>query len=417
MIGDRFKEPGDLKINQFRLYNRDKTVSLSLMGQLVTASVYEDLQAPVLYAEIELRDGINIVQRFPIVGEELVELEFVSPGLPVPASYFFAVFSVKNISADSNAQMASYVLRCVSVEQLRSASRMSQIAVASGTYSDVVKDLLVRELQTTKKAYIEPTRGVMGNVVPKLKPLAAIDYLRKMAISTSSATSAFVFFENQLGFHFRTVENLIEESRKKPIKEFIYVANVMSSKEGAANSQRNIIKYEIISRTDTVDQIQKGVLNNVVSGYDLISKEVRSTPHDLSQAIGSFVTTDQKARSTVSRSTQLEYGQQPNDTFFIPYDSSKGEIYRDLSFAARRAYTTLLNQTVVRVMLHGDTTMVAGDLIDIKFPDVSSTTDTQKPDAFTAGKYLIVRLRHILVNDLRQKHIITADLIKIGYAA
>lgn len=410
----RFSEPGDVRILRIALLNKDKTVKLSLMPQLVAVSVYEDIQSPTLYAEIELIDAIDIIQKFPVVGEEFVELEFVTPSLPLPAVYNFAVVSAGNGQPDPNAQVNVYTLKCVSTEQLKSAAKMVQLA-AGGSYDTLIKEVLTKELETTKPIYIEPTRGLIGNVIPKLKPFAALDYIRQMAISQKTATSGFVFFENQLGFQFRTIESLIEQGQQKTAKEFVYVADVMSTKEGAANAQRNIIKYETISRTDTVDKIQSGILNNVSNGYDMISKQVRQTVHNIAEDIKTFVTPDKKARAPLSQQQYQDYGQKPADTFFIPYDSSRGNIFRDLSFAARRAYTSLLTQNVTRIMIHGDSTIVVGDVIDISIPGVSGDTSRKKPDSFVSGKYMIIRLRHILANDVKPKHIITADVIKIGY--
>lgn len=412
----RFSEPGDVRIIRATLLNKDKSVTLSLLPQILSVSIYEDLQQPSLYAEIELMDAVNIIQKFPVVGEEFVELEFITPGLPLPATYFFAVVSSGAAQPDPNAQVNVYTLKCVSQEQLKSAAKMIQLA-AGGSYTDLVQDILVKELETKKPIYVEPTRGLMGNVIPKLKPFAAIDYMRQMAISQKTATSGFVFFENQLGFQFRTVESIIEQGQQKPIKEFKYVADVMSTKEGAANAQRNIIKYEVISRTDTVDKIQSGILNTISNGYDLISKEVRQTIHNIAEDIDKFVTPDKKARAPLSQSQYQEYGQKPADSFFIPYDSSKGNIFRDLTFAARRAYTSLLSQNVTRILIHGDTTIVVGDLIDVDFPSIAGDTSRKKPDAFVSGKYLITRMRHIVVNDVKPKHMIAADIIKVGYTA
>lgn len=414
MSTQNFSEPGDIKIARLMLFNKDRTAKLSLMPQLISFSVYEDIMCPCLYAEIELVDAINIVEKFPIVGEEFVEIEFVTPSLPIQAVYSFAVTSVKGSKADPNAQSTTYTLVCVSVEQIKSAAKMIQVAGA-GTYSDIVKDILVRELETTKPIYVEETKGLMGNVVPKLKPFAAIDYIRQMALSTKSTTSAFVFYETQLGFQFRTIEGLMEQNQGKTAKQFKYVSDVMSTKEGSANAQRNIIKYEVISRTDTIDKIQSGVLNNVVSGYDLITKELRTTVHNIAEDIKNFVTPDKKARAPLSATQYQDYGTKPADTFFMPFDSSKGGIYRDLTFAARRAYTSLLMQNVTRILIHGDSALVAGDLIEVEMPSVNSDTGRKKQDTFVSGKYMITRLRHLIVNDVKPKHMISADIIKVGY--
>lgn len=419
-----FREPGDVVIESIDLIDKRQKENPGqptgkiqrLDSQVVAFNVYEDMQCPVLFCTIELLDAINLIQTFPIVGEEFITIGIRTPGLPKSTYYTFAVTSVVKGSTAESAQHQNYTLTCVSEEQLASSAKMTQYAI-DGSYDELVDQILVRDLETKKPYYIEPTRGLMGNVVPKLKPLAAIDYIRQMAISRQSTTSAFVFFETQLGFQFRTIESLIEQKQKGYIKEYEYVADVMSSKEATTHSMRNIIRYEVLARTDTVDKLQTGFLNNASYGYDVISKAIRETAHNIATDVKNFVTTDEKARAPVSQNIHQQYGQQPADTFFIPVDSSKGSIARDLTFAARRAYTAMFNQNVIRIMIHGDTSLMAGDLIDINLPEVKGTTSSKKPDSFNSGRYMVVRLRHMIIKDVKHKHTITADVVKIGFKA
>ena len=424
MSQNLFREPGDVIIKSVVLIDKEQRKNLNrlqgklqrLDNQLVSVDIYEDMQCPVLFCTIELLDAINIIQTFPIVGEEFVSITLQTPGIPSPVEYFFAVTSVSQGKASQTSQYQTYTLTCVSEEQLASAAKMTQYAV-EGSYSDLLKQIMDRELETKKPYYIEPTRGLMGNVIPKLKPLAAIDYIRQMAISQTSTTSAFVFFESQKGFQFRTIESLIEQNQKGYIKEFEYVSDVMSQKENTAASMRNIIKYEVISRTDTVDKIQTGLLNNISNGYDVISKSVRQTAHNIATDVKNFVTPDKKARAPLTQSLYQQYGQQPADTFFVPVDSSRGAIARDLTVAARRAYTEMFNQNIIRILIQGDMSMVAGELIDVALPEIKGTSSVKKPDSFNSGKYLVLRLRHMIIKDVKIKHLISADIVKIGFKA
>lgn len=415
MSDQKFTEPGDVKIVSLDLYNSSRKNRLSILPQMLTFSVYEDLRAPTVYAEIQIRDSINIVQDFPIVGEEYIEIGFQTPGLAHPIIYKMAVVDVKNGETNLTATSSEYTLRCVSEEQLASSAKMVQVAQRE-TYGKVVFDIIKNDLESKKGIFIEQTKGMSGVVVPKLKPFAAIDYLRKMAVSSEYLSSGFVFFENQAGFNFRTVEGLIKTgSANINSRVFNYIPDVTVSKEINANAQRNILKYEIVSRTDTVEKLQTGLLNTVTTGFDVVTKTLRDTVHQLDKDIKSFTTTDKKARSTVSQSMYSKYGSQPNDTFFMPFDSSKGTTYRDMSFSSRRAYSEMLEQTVVRIMIHGDTSIKAGDMITVHFPETAGTTGRKKDDEFISGNYLVSRLRHIIANDPRPKHLITADIIKVGY--
>lgn len=421
MTINQYTEPGDVKLSNLRLTSGKGAAArqISLLGQLATFSIYEDMMSPVMYAEIELVDAINIVLNFPIVGGETINIDFQTAGVAVMSTFEFVINSVDKVITDANAQVSSYVIKCVSPEQRISAKSMMYKST-QGQISVAVKEILEgmqSEIPNRPKRgiYVQDTTGLMGTVAPKLKPFAAIDYFRRIAMSSVGTSSSFVFFENQLGFHFRTIDNLIEEGQKKEVKVFNYLGDVMSSKEGSTNAQRNIIKSETVSRIDTIAQVQAGVLNSQTSGYDLVSKGIRKTDHNLSTDIKKFSTTDKKARSTITTSEFQELGDKPADTFFVPYDSSKGGLARDLSVSARRAFSAMLQQNTVRILIHGDNTITVGDLLELNFPEVTGVSGRKKPDGLASGKYLLTRARHIVVNDLRRKYLISAELIKVGY--
>ena len=68
-------------------------------------------------------------------------------------------------------------------------------------------------------------------------------------------------------------------------------------------------------------------------------------------------------------------------------------------------------------MIHGDTSLCAGEIIDVDFPETKSTTGARKSDALVSGRFVVLRLRHAVIKDAKHKHTITADIAKLGYKA
>ena len=180
------------------------------LDQVVSFDIWEDVTKPTMYATIIMFDTLGLLEKFPILGEELVELEIQTPGMSVTSSFVFRCFEVTNVQRTPNGKGVSYTLRCVSEEHLRNGGtlvRESMTDVASA----MVPYILQKHLQSTKQMIVDDTKGIQTIVFPKLSPLEAIDMLRQRAVSKNFTSSAYVFFENQAGFNFKTIEGLYKD--------------------------------------------------------------------------------------------------------------------------------------------------------------------------------------------------------------
>ena len=88
-------EPGDIKILSIRLTNTNKTANVDIRAQTMSLSIFEDIEEPTVYAELMIVDSVNLVKDFPIIGEEEVEIVYITPGRDKPTKYNFRTFSVE----------------------------------------------------------------------------------------------------------------------------------------------------------------------------------------------------------------------------------------------------------------------------------------------------------------------------------
>ena len=76
----------------------------------------------------------------------------------------------------------------------------------------------------------------------------------------------------------------------------------------------------------------------------------------------------------------------------------------------------MFNQTIVRGYAHGDSNLMAGDMITLQVPDTSAIKKNDKQDDRYSGNYLITKLRHfIYLEDGRFKHRVSFDCNKLGW--
>ena len=409
-------EPGDVKIISLKLTNTNKSATVDIRSQAMSISIFEDMEEPTLYAEIMMVDSANLVKDFPIIGEEDLEIVYVTPGRDKPTTYKFRTFAVEGTSNGPTAKSSVYTLRCVSTEHFTNGIQLIDKGY-NNTVAEMVVDILVNELKSKKAYQIEATRGLVPVNIPQKSPFQAIDMLRQKAIAKRPSGGVFVFYENQYGFNFTSIEKLIEEGKKTiDSKTFTYMPDTTSDKQREAYAFRNLVRYEHLSKFDTIEKFASGLFKNVARSFDLLTKEVSETLFTLKDQAHKFETGEKKATIPNTAKIMDEAMQGAPTYMFMPKDSSRGNDFVSDLIGYRHSFVKLFNQNVTRCMVHGDNYLSVGDMITLNLPDTSGTTEKKSGDKRFSGNYLITKLRHIIVQeDKKFKHSISFDCNKIGF--
>jgi len=407
-------EVGDVLIKDITLKNKNTQASINPSDQITFIDIYEDFNSPTLYAEITFDDKIGLINDFPIIGEELFEITFQTPGLSYPTTYKFNTFAVSDVQQQMNGKGYRYVLKCVSQEQLTQ-SNINILHSYNETINDIVDNIFTRYLETDKIVNIDPCKGNETIVFPKVTPFVAIDIIRKRAVHPKYVSSSFVFFENQDGFNFKCIEQMMEDGKAKiGSKKFYYFSNGQKDKNTQALMFRSIIEYENIGRTDITDMIQEGGIKNRVKTFDIFSKKVNDITFDMTQKFSQMVGSDKKNTLNISESMIKDFANEPTFNFFIPKDTNRKENFLENMMGARLAYQKLFNSNFVRAYIPGDSSIKAGDVIELNLPKASGTTESKGTDDLVDGNYIVTRLRHNITTVGKTKHYISFDCNKVG---
>lgn len=409
-------EPGDVKLVSVKIVNTNKTATADLKAMLLTASIYEDLEEPTVYAELVINDGLNLVKDFPIIGEEDIEISFVTPGRENITTYKLRTFAVDGTKISENNQTSNYTIKCVSHEHFTNATRIVD-KIYSGTIGEMVLDIFSNELNVTKDITVESTRGLTPIAIPQLTPFSAIDYLRKRAVAKRPSGGVYVFFENQYGYNFITLEKLIEDGKNTiNTRVFTHAPDTKSDTQREAYAWRNIQRIEHLTKFDTISKMQSGLFKNQVKSFDMVSKIVSETNFNLTEQSGAFETGEKKAKLTNTEKITNEAYQGAPKYMFAPKDSSKGNDYVTDLMGYKLAFASMFNQNLVRCEVYGDNYLAAGEMVQLNLPEPSSTTEKKVGDTRFSGNYMITKLRHIIYqSDAKFKHNITMDCNKIGF--
>jgi hypothetical protein len=406
-------KPGDVEIKELFLVKDG--VTLSIFPQVSAISIYEDMSAPTMLADITITDYIGLRASFPIIGEERMRITFRTPGRDVKdvATYDFAVVAINNVQIVEGGKGATYTLRCISEEH-----RWNAVGTIDRSYNqpihEIVEDIVRNELYSAKPLWMDPTKGQEPLVIPLMNPLAAIDFVRRRAVSQTPTNSLYLFFENRGGFHFRTVETLNEMATRTrdPGKHFTYAPDVKRSEQADAAAYRNIINLESIEETDTITRMQSGALKNTVGGFDLHTKAYSETPFEIQNA--SVKTNDKGTVLPQSPTFVSKYTAKGDRKMFIPTDSSRPPNFKQDTLGARQAIAKFFNTNIVRALINGDSTLNVGDSIYLDIKKNVADTKGRKNDESASGHYIVLRLRHIISTGGRNQHLIALDCAKMG---
>ena len=408
-------QPGDIDLQRVILTNEAGTKTYDLMHQVKGIEIYESILSPVIFCEMSVADSIGLHQNFPIIGEEYVTITFKSPKFPKSVTYLFRVNKKFNLKITDNSKMATYTLQMMSSEVIKNSTRYVTKKYED-TVDKLVGQILSQELQTIKPIRIDKTAGIEKGRITRMQPFKAIDYLRRRAISNEYQSSSFCFFENRNGYHFTTIEKMIEDGNKAldkaktSNKTFFFDTNRKGSVQNV--TMRNILAYNQIAFTDTVTKLQQGGLNNKVNSFDLLTGNIEQRTYDNTQGEGVFKTPDEGSAPMNTQSFTNNHKRTTAKTKFVVMTSDKPQLKLPEKLSILQAYAQKVAQNIVLIHIYGDSDITVGDMIKCTFPAATTADNDKGISRLDSGNYLVAKVRHIILNGDRPQHTMALELIK-----
>lgn len=396
---------GDVKVSPIKIYSLDGKRQGDITAQCVSIDIYESVMMPIIYGELLINDGIDLQTKFPIIGEEYIKFSFSTPGTK-EREIILNVYALENqMISDSNLSKG-YVLKLVSPELYESNKQFVYKKYkdqSSQSINSIVKDYL----NTKKKISVESTKGIDEILITRVKPLQAIDKLRRRAVSQKYKSSSFCFFENQEGFNFYTLEGLFQAG-KSSIGDRVFFFDTNVKEDVNTVNYRNLLAYEHPRITNSLNVIQQGGLNNVVYKFDIITGKVDK----IEGKNNKFETIDKNSAPNHSSILMQQFGNLPSASLFIPQDSSLPEYDLPEKMSYLQSFVQEIVQNLLLIHFYGDASITCGQVITCKLPTSDGSTVKSKENRLVAGNYLISKLRHMITFTDRTSYHQSAECIK-----
>jgi hypothetical protein len=405
---------GDVAIEK-AMITSSSGLGQDITNQIKGIQIFEDLLSPFITGTLVLKDSLDLVNLFPFVGEEYLELKLKTPTLDkgnISGKYYIYKMSDRQYVGDKAvAYQLHFINQNALIDMNKSLSR-----TYGGKVSDIVKQLFTDKasgLQLKQGQYvIEETQNSTKYTSNFWSPVKNLLYLTENAVNVDKSPS-YTLFENRDGINFVSLTYLYKQ---KAIQEFVYDnytrdnRNLGGSVKNLEEDYKRIATLTVPTGIDYLDRITSGIYGSVQYSHDLLSKKIESKNFDMMQSfknkphLNEFPAASEKA--------VYRYGSR---TMFSPRYFNNFSNYGDVTNTNTiQERTSLLKQaesTKLEITVPGRMDYTVGKKVYLKLNKVEpiSKKDKDTVDKMFSGNYLISAVNHFIT---REKHECTLELIK-----
>lgn len=367
--------------------------TLDLVPFVTQFNIYESIYDPCISALIGVDDSAGIIDTDPVVGSE-VEFKYKSFREAPSVTIKFIVDSIEYVTTTGAAQPSqTYTIKMFTPEYKRASAVLVHENYIKQSPENIIAHILKEKIKTNKPFYASKTGSIDSMNCFSLYPFQAIDAIKKRAVSRSYKSSSYMFFENQHGFVFKTLEEILESAKTD---QNILSGDMVFYLDGAEpssvinSSWRRIENIEKVKQGDLTNQIFHGALRAVIYAYNVNTGEHYKLEYDGSEnaAKNDFV--------KISSKDIYRQGDDVGNLIVAPILDTEIELPRIKKENAAKAYAAKLSTNIIRMQIHGDSRLTVGSAAMLNIRKLISATETSTNE-ISSGVYIFTKIRHVFL--------------------
>ena len=407
------------------LESNDKQRTVDLKLGAVSIDYYEDIFSPTITAKIRVINTgdsvigkktdklLSIYNGLPLRGGERVRMKVLDRGdekkgldfASTPSKYLY-VSSITDVISES--QTESFLLNLVSREAIT--NETTRVARKyTGTIDQSVSKILKDVLKTTKfdTEGIEKSQNKYPFIGNSRKPFTTLVWLASKSVPVSSGDSSagFVFYQTKDGFKFKSIDGLMKQEPKNKNTPYYYTE--VNVNETETNNDFKILNYFTDKNQNLIEKLRLGAYSSETIFFNPLTGEV--TPPEkrkfqfkkYQDKIENLGSKGKISLPKMSENSNESLGDAPTRiiTGVLSIGTADSSVSKKLNYdpgtyqaQSIMRYNLLLTQSI-SMMVACNTNLSAGDVIDCRFPKISSE-DENEIDTETSGPYIIKELCH-----------------------
>ena len=404
---------GDVSIDKVKIITA-KGFYQDVGAQVINVQFYEDIFAPFITGSLILKDSLDLVNLFPFIGEEYLELEISTPTLEknnIKGKYYIYKMTNREMTGDKS---VVYQLHFISVEAIVDLNKKT-----SRVFGDKISKLIepfVKDktfgLESDKKVFIEETLNNTKYISNYWTPIENIMYLAQTAVNTNK-TPSYIFFENRDGFYFISLEQLYTNA---VFQDFVYDKYTRDDRAGGGSIRnpekdyKRILEISIPTAFDYMDRIRSGMLSSRQVSYDVTKKTYTAKNYNMFQRFEQQKHLNKypiNSDRSVFRAASRIINYPKNFGNFNGF----GDVTNAKSNQERLSLLKIAEANKINITVPGRCDYTVGQKIklDLKKIEPLSKRDSDTTDKMFSGNYIIAAINHYVD---REKHECYMEIIK-----
>ena len=414
--------------------------------------IIESITSATIEATLIVQDTAGFMGA--MTGSELFKIQCIATNMD--RTYFVRAYAMESRSRATQGQDV-FIVRACSDEFIK--NEVTNVFGNSSTVfknteaSSIVKQILTdkRYLNSKKKVFAEETLNKQEFIAPNWRPFDTIYWMAQRSIRKSrkggSLQNGFCFWENALGFNFKSIDTMISEANdqkegsttnyaKNTPELYNYVYSPKSMDEG----ESDFFKIRSLVFPDERNFLM-GLRHGEWSGYSVgfdpvtISNSVFGLSSDLSVDAYRYAIKDTwkkmehlDGKKTKNPLAQMDTGIQamtdypkrvrytilPNQNFDPKYKNNPQKNYEELVELQAYQWMRIASLKNIKLLIKvpGNFDLYAGKGINITMPATFRDGDKTPVDKRYSGRYLIASVKHGMVdNQLETELLLLRDAI------
>lgn len=438
MSEELLQAPGQVNITEMILFSAGKR--LNILDYLVELNLYESIFNPVVSGSLTLSDSTNLLSLFPLIGEEFIFLNIVTPSLDDGARIYktFKVYSIANKAYAKDGSTLIYQLNIISTEAFN--DTLNPLFKAfKGTPEQIINNIFINYLQAirnipdknnnedskTSLTFLDSPNNVLKFVSPGWSPIQCINWVASKSLPAKDKAANFLFWETSKGFYFGSTDKIFTNLNKVYNGTYVYSESFINTlgPDEKSKAMFSIKSLNVEKTLDQLDNTRTGYLASTLIDIDLYNKTFKNITYDHGNKFSGYSHLNETEAVPLF---DLTTPRSASGYIEINYSTPKLHNKIDINFdqiskymhGNRRSTMLELNNFKMELVIPGRTDLEAGTIIKIIFPkgtpgalSKDEKMDNTNDKLYT-GYYLITNLCH-KINP--KTHYITMNVVKDSF--
>jgi len=399
----------------FKNYKGD---SEELSGIIAQMSIYESIFNNCMFGNIMVDDGTGMIEANGIVGSGLEEFHFeiVTPNTSsAKTSNLEKEFKIDSVSSGIRTKThTTYNIGISSpylfVNNQKKISRSFMKMTASEIAEYVGTSVLEFGSYLWTDFVASPSLHEKQIVVPNWNPFQLMNFLAKNSVSAMGASN-YVFFENNDGFKFMTIDELKSGDIMRAFTLKSQPSQIAEDARGFSVDNTIMENYSEQSRFNISGGQVSGQYGASILTHNILEKSLESYEveydgeKDIILAEGIGLNGPKGAPFADFNVKQHEGFMSANYLYGI---HDKGEKSHYPHYDMKK---TEMRTNTIKFDVPGDTNCWAGDVVMLRIPTNIHVHDIPE-DQYLTGKWLVTAIHHKINN---QEYVMTLECMKDGF--